>query len=77
MSRLEISGLELMQLDPEDFKWCQLSNFYLTRLLRMANNLGLEGKKIKDVVGIQENFATNNRFIDFIVEDNTPKKERD
>lgn len=65
---LEITQLELTQLKKEDYVWRKLSDFYLVRLLKKANELGLEGKKIKEVIGIQENFATGNKYIEFICE---------
>ena len=68
MSQLEMSQLELVALDPEDFKWTRLSDFYLTRLLKKANELGLEGKRIKEIIGIEEQFGTFARHIDFICE---------
>lgn len=38
---------------------------YITKLMLEANKLGLEGKKV-DVVEVQENFATNRKYVDFI-----------
>lgn len=72
MPRLIISDLELLHLDERDFKWTRLSDNYLVRLLQMANDLGLQGKKIKEIIGIQEDFANHQRYIDFICEDSNP-----
>ena len=66
--RLEISSIELTSLDREDWKYCVLGDFYLTRTIKFANELGLRGKKIKEIIGMQENFATEQRYIDFVCE---------
>lgn len=67
MSKLELSKLDLVNLkiDP-DWNVNKISDEYLLKLLKYANDLGLNGKKIKEVVGIQENFSTGNKYIDFI-----------
>jgi len=64
-SRLAISAIALEALDPQDFKWLTLSDSYLTKVIRHANLLGLEGRKITEILGVQEQFATGQRYIDF------------
>ena len=65
-SRLAITEIELESLDPEDFKWVRLNPSYLTKLIHRANLLGLKGRKITEIIGVQENFATGQRYIDFV-----------
>lgn len=67
--RLEISKKELRELGDKDYELVRnLSQPYIFKLIRLANELGLEGKKIKEIVGIQENFSAGNYYIDFICE---------
>lgn len=63
-ARLEISRIEIAKLDPRDFIFTTLSDFYITRLMHLANDLGLKGKKIKEVVGV-EDLQNGSRYIDF------------
>lgn len=68
--RFEISHIEIATLDPSEFKIMRgMKEWYLLRLIRRANDLGLEGKKIKEICSIQENFANMQMYIDFICED--------
>ena len=67
-ARLAISKIDLVSLDPDDFKWASLNPSYLTQLLRHANLLGLEGRKITEIIGVQEQFETGQRYIDFVCE---------
>ena len=64
-SRLAISNQELHDLDPRDFQWTKLNPSYLTKLIHRANLLGLEGRKIVEIVGVQEQFGTEQRWVDF------------
>ena len=69
MTRLAISNLEVLKLDPEDYRVItRTTDFYLLRIIREANKLGLAGKEIKDIVTIEEKFSTNVMFIDFTCE---------
>lgn len=68
--RLEISDLELACLDNDDYRvQKRISDWYFLRLLRKANEFGLKGKKIKEIYSIEENFADNRIYIDFVCED--------
>lgn len=64
--RFEVSGIEMAQLDPEDFKITRQKNWWFVRMLRFANDLGLKGKKIKEVVRIDETFSNQQTYFDFI-----------
>lgn len=66
--RLVISQLELLHLDREYWKWATLPDFYLVRILREANRLGLQRYEIKEVIGLEEQIPTFQRYIDFICE---------
>ncbi len=63
--RLEFSGVELLENEP-DWAIRKYPEGLLFKLMKKANELGLEGKTI-DVVEVQENFATGAKYIDFIV----------
>jgi len=65
---MEISQQEILELDKEDWRVTFLSEFYITRLMRKANELGLAGKKIKQVVRAESLF-NNAMYIDFICDD--------
>ena len=67
-SRLAIGNLELSQLAPEDFRWMRLNPSYLTRLIYHANLLGLEGRKIMEMIEVKEQFSTGQQYIDFLCE---------
>jgi hypothetical protein len=64
--RLEISQQEIIE---GDFDWqtSQLKDFYLLRLIHFANELGLKGKKIKEVIKVKPNFMEA-LYIDFVCE---------
>lgn len=66
ITRLEFSGVEIAQGDG-DYNIRDYPEGYITRLMNKANELGLMGKKIK-TIEVRENFATNNKYIDFILE---------
>lgn len=68
-TRLEITNLELAELDKNDFKWAKLNQFYLVNIIKKANELGLKGRKIKEVVGVTAPDDTNSKYIDFICEE--------
>lgn len=65
--RFAVSSIEMCQLDPEDFKITRQSNWWIIRMLRFANDLGLQGKKIKDVFRIDETFANQQTYYDFTI----------
>lgn len=73
--RLEISQQELHELSGMEFKVTRLKDAYLIRLLRLANKVGLEGKRMTEVYGIEEDFATGNLYIDFLTEQVGEPKE--
>lgn len=62
---LEISKIELQKIDPADWKITKLSDFYLPRLLKKANEIGLQGKKIKEIIKCEDNH-NNMVYLDFI-----------
>lgn len=64
---LHVSGLDLMKLEQNDYKWTTLGDFYLTRIIFAANEAGLKGKKIKEIVGLTSPDDLNH-WIDLIVE---------
>lgn len=64
--RLEFSGIDMMNNPTEDWAISQYPTGILTKMVMKANELGLQGKKI-EVVEVQENFATKNRYVDFII----------
>lgn len=68
MERFAISNVEMASLDTEDFKIAKMKDWYITRLLKFANELGLQGKKITDVYRIDEQFSNMQTYIDFKVE---------
>lgn len=59
----------MASLDPEDFKITRMKEWYLMRLIRFANELGIQGKKIKTIYRIDEQFANHQTYIDFECED--------
>lgn len=64
-TKLEFSGVVI---DPFDYDY-SLSDYpasYLVRLIEKANQLGLEGKKVK-AVEVKEEFATNRKYVDLVV----------
>jgi hypothetical protein len=70
--RLEIANTDLRAYEHDpDWNVNIVSDWYLIKLLKFANEAGLKGRKIKKVIGIQENFATQRKYIDFICEEST------
>lgn len=72
IERFAVSGIEMCQLNPSDFKIARQSNWWIIRMLRFANDLGLQGKKIKDVFRIDETFANQQTYFDFTIENDPP-----
>lgn len=64
--KLEVSHLELIDNPLEDWAISNYPMSILTKFMLKANEIGLEGKKIK-VVEVKENFSTHQKYIDFIV----------
>lgn len=62
--RLEFSGAEI---DMEDWAISKYPSGVLTKMMIKANELGLEGKKIK-VIEVKENFATMQKYVEFILD---------
>jgi len=62
--KLEISQNEIIEGD-SDWQVRQLSDCYLLKLIKFANELGLNGKKIKKIVKVTPTFM-NAVYIDFI-----------
>lgn len=62
--RLEISGNEIFKSD-YDYEVHSLSDFYLTKIFQKANELGLAGKRIKEIVKIKD-ILTDTIYIDFV-----------
>ena len=69
IERLEISQQRLMDLSPDDWKWCNLTQHYLMKLLKAANDAGLRGRRIKEIRGYEMIDHTNIRYVDFVCED--------
>ena len=65
-TRLEITDIELTTLSPTYFEWERLGDFYITKLIKTANELWLKGKEITEIIGVKEIGATSNKYIDFI-----------
>lgn len=63
--RLEFSNVELSERDM-DWEVRPLKDFYLIKLLNFANEIGLKGKKIKEIVRITPVDFSNRIYIDFI-----------
>lgn len=61
--KLEFSGAEMSELD---YNLSRYPMGVLTKMMLKANEIGLQGSKI-EVVEVKENFATNNKYIDFII----------
>ena len=66
--KLLVSRVEIDPLD-DDYR---IRNFgddyplsYIVKLVRKANELGREGKRV-DILEVQENYATGNKYIDLI-----------
>lgn len=68
VERLEISQIEIASLDPRDYEVSNLGDFYLTRIIKKANELGLSGKKIKEIVRIDETFGLGKMYVDLVCE---------
>ena len=66
--RLAISRCEIEALDPRDFTSSKMTSGYLVKILYEANRLGLAGRKITQIMTIQENFATGQCYLDFVCE---------
>jgi hypothetical protein len=64
----EISHIDAVNLDPHDFKITKLGDWYLMRLFKWANELGLKGKKIKTIYSIREQFS-DRIYVDFECDD--------
>lgn len=64
--RLAISRNEIIKSDV-DWKVRQLKDTVLLNYIKFANDLGLHGKKIKEVVVVEPVF-TNALYIDFVTE---------
>lgn len=64
--RLEISKNEIMEGDT-DYQIHRLSDLYLTKIIMKANEIGLQGKKIKEIVKIEPTFIES-LYIDFVCE---------
>lgn len=68
-ARLEISRIEIDQLDPSDWKWTKFSTQYFVRLIKHANECGLKGRRITEVRGYEMLGRDDIRYIDFLCED--------
>lgn len=67
---LEMSDIKLLELDPFDWIWKDVTEQYALKIIHKANELGLSGKKIKQIVRIDERYLPNGRtYIDFVCED--------
>jgi len=68
IERLEISGTD--EIFEEDFGIEKVKDPYMLKLLRFANEAGLKGRRIKEVVRIE---ATNKTAIyyDFVCEESS------
>ena len=60
---LEFSNAEVME---PDYMLAAYPMGVLTKMMLKANELGLKGKEI-EVVEVKENFATMNKYIDFVI----------
>ena len=63
--KLEITQLETLELTSLEYRLTELPDFYLTKLMMKANELGLGGRKIKDIVAVEDP-KTGGRYIDFL-----------
>jgi len=63
--RLEISKLEKRNLDEAGMKAISLPESYVVRIFQKANELGLDGKKIKEVISITDP-VNGAQYLDFI-----------
>jgi hypothetical protein len=66
IERLEISGVD--EIFEEDYGIEKVKDPYMIKLLRFANEAGLKGRRIKEIVRIDQ-LSTRSRFYDFICED--------
>lgn len=66
-ARLIFSKKELVQLSRENVKWTKLGDFYITKLIKKANELGLQGHEIHEIVGIDNIDGMECKNIDFIL----------
>ena len=73
-TRLEISQQDMQVLDPTVWKITHnLKEEYIFKLIIEANKLGLEGKKINEIVAC-EDIESLSLFIDFICEGDYSEK---
>ncbi len=66
--KLEFSGVEIA-VEDIDYNLSKYPMGILTKMMLKANEIGLQGKKI-EVIEVKENFVTNNKYIDFIINPN-------
>ncbi len=71
--RLEISGKDVIELPREDYEWRKINDWYMKKLIGFANDLGLKGKKIKEIIAIREKFS-DKLYFDFVCEINPTTK---
>lgn len=71
MPRLYISKLETTSLEADQWRVASLPEFYVTRLLRAANQMGLEGKKLGTIVSAEgpKDMHGSHFYVDFVDED--------
>ena len=62
--QLLFSGIELDPLNP-DYDLAAWPSGYILQIMRRANELGLEGKRVT-VVEVRENFASGRKYLDLI-----------
>lgn len=64
--KLEFSDIDIIDNPKEDWAVREYPIGTLTKMMIKANEIGLQGKKIK-VVEVLENFGTHRKYIDFII----------
>lgn len=71
--RLVLNDIDIARLESDEFELFQVDDGVLRDLLRLANELGLAGKKITDVVKFRKVGTVQTEF-DFMCEDIPPPK---